>query len=313
MMRARTGATHAEFGAFGTYGHLAVRRADVLVHALRIAEAVVADVDATCSRFRPDSDLSRVNRTPGRWVDVHPLLVEAVRVAVHAATATDGLVHPLLGRPLVTLGYDRDFGELREIDTTPARTPSPDVGAWRAIELDEARVRIPAGTALDLGASAKAWAADVVAAGLEQELGQPALVSLGGDLAVAAPDGDGWEVAVAEHPDDVRERPDCVVTLTAGGLATSSTRVRRWTRRGTVHHHVLDPRTGDPAAEVWRTVTATGPTCVAANTATTAAVVLGERAVPWLDRREVTARLVAADGLVRTTGAWPLDAELRVS
>jgi FAD:protein FMN transferase len=305
--------THAEFSAFGTYGYLAVRRAEVLRRALRITRTVIKDVDATCSRFRADTDLARVNRAPGRWVDVHPLLVEAVRVAVRAAAATSGLVHPLLGRPLVTLGYDRDFRELREIETAPTDAPAPAVDAWRSIELGEARVRIPAGTALDLGSTAKAWAADVVAAGLEQELGEPALVSLGGDIAISAPDGDPWRVAVAEQPSDLRERPACLVTLTAGGLATSSTRVRRWTRQGTVHHHLLDPRTGEPAVEVWRTVTATGPACVAANTATTAAVVLGDAAVPWLDRCGVTARLVAADGRVRVTGQWPLDVEPRAS
>jgi thiamine biosynthesis lipoprotein len=308
--------THAEFGAFGTYGYLAVRRPLALARALRIARTVVDDVDATCSRFRPDSDLTRVNRAPGRWVEVHPLLVEAVRVAVRAAATTDGLVDPLLGRPLVTLGYDRDFRELRELHEpgiAPTDAAPPPLGAWRSIELDDARIRIPDGSALDLGATAKAWAADLVAAGLEQELGEPALVSLGGDLAIAAPDGAAWPVAVAEHPGDVRERPASLITLTAGGLATSSTRVRRWTRRGTVRHHVLDPRTGEPAAEVWRTVTATGPSCVAANTASTAAVVLAGAAVPWLDRQAVTARLVDADGRVHTTGRWPLDAEREAS
>ena len=282
----------------------------MLPHALRIARAVVAHVDATCSRFRPDSDLSRVNRAPGHWVEVDPLLVEAVRVAVRAAAVTDGIVHPLLGRPLVTLGYDRDFRELRELDTEPVDTPAPPVDAWESIELDDDRVRIPAGTALDLGSTAKAWAADVVASGLEQELGEPALVSLGGDLAIASPDGDPWRVAVAERPGDVRERPQSLVSLTTGGLATSSTRVRRWGRRGSVRHHLLDPRTGQPAAEVWRTVSATGASCVAANTASTAAVVLGHEAQAWLDRHDVTARLVAADGRVQVTGEWPLAAEL---
>ena len=305
--------THVEFPAFGTYGFLAVRRAAALPRALRITRSVIEDVDATCSRFRTDSDLARVNRQPGRWVEVDPLLVEAVRVAVRAAAATDGMVHPLLGRPLVTLGYDRDFRELREIVTArAAHTPAPVVDAWRSIELDEDRVRIPVGTALDLGSTAKAWAADLVAAGLEQELGEPALVSLGGDLSISAPGGAPWRVAVAEQPTDVRERPECLVTLTGGGLATSSTRVRRWTRRGTVRHHLLDPRTGEPAAEVWRTVTATGPSCVAANTASTAAIVLGEDAVPWLERHDVTARLVTGDGRVHATGGWPR-AERRAS
>ncbi len=181
------------------------------------------------------------------------------------------------------------------------------------MELDDACIRIPAGTALDLGATAKAWAADLVATGVEEELGEPALVSLGGDLAIASPDGTPWRVAVAEHPGDLRERSACVVTLTEGGLATSSTRVRRWTRRGTVRHHLLDPRTGEPAHEVWRTVTATGPSAVAANTASTAAVVLGRAALPWLEDRGVTARLLDAHGRVRATGGWPLDAERQAS
>jgi len=101
--------------------------------------------------------------------------------------------------------------------------------------------------------------------------------------------------------------PPALVGLDRGGLTTSSTRVRRWTRRGARRHHLLDPRTGLPAPEVWRTVTATGATCVAANTASTAAVVLGAEAPDWLAERDVTARLVARDGAVRTVGAWPRD------
>ena len=299
---------HARFAAFGSYGFLAVRRAAALHDALGLARTVVADVDATCSRFREDSDLARVNRHPGEWVEVHPLLVEAVRVAYDAADSSDGLVDPLLGQALVTLGYDRDFGELVELERTPPRVaPSPTPGAWRAIELGNERVRIPAGTALDLGSTAKAWAADVVANAIETELGESAVVSLGGDLRVAAPDGRPWPVAIAERPGAA---PDTVVDLYEGGLATSSTQVRRWLRGGTARHHLLDPRTGLPAVEVWRTVTATGPTCAAANTASTAAVVLGEQALPWLHQHGVTARLVAADGGVTGVGGWPLDAQV---
>ena len=292
---------HARFDVFGTYGFLAVRRPGALDAALALTREVVAEVDATCSRFRADSDLSRVNRRPGEWVDAHPLLVEAVRAAYDAASCSDGLVDPLLGRPLVTLGYDRDFGQLVERDRAPVlATPTP--GAWRQIETADDRVRIPAGTALDLGATAKAWAADLVASLIERELGEPAIVSLGGDLRIAAPDGRPWPVAIGERPG---AEADTLVDLYDGGLATSSTRVRRWTSGGAVRHHLLDPRTGLPATEVWRTVTATGPTCLAANTASTAAVVLGAAAPAWLTQRKVTARLVAADGRVATTGDWP--------
>ncbi|GAA1139448.1 FAD:protein FMN transferase [Nocardioides aquiterrae] len=298
--------------ALGTYVFLATRRARDLPVARELAETILAEVDRTCNRFRPDSDLSRANAAAGRWVEVDPLLVAAVTAACRAALHTGGLVHPLLGRPLVQLGYDRDFAALAAGGDAPAvlwPSAEPGLDSWRDLGLDpDGALRVPAGTALDLGATGKAWAADVVAAAFAEELGGSALVSLGGDLAIAAPDGDPWPVAISTHPDGPVET---TVGLDRGGLATSSTRVRRWARRGVHLHHLVDPRTGRPAAEVWRTVTATGPTCAAANTATTAAVVLGAEAPGWLAARGVTARLVAADGRVVTTGGWPAEEERR--
>ncbi len=250
--------------------------------------------------------------SPGRWVDVDPLLVAAVAVARGAAEESGGLVSPLLGRPLVQLGYDRDLAELPDVTDVPdlpVDVPAPD--AWRAIGLDRSgRIRVPDGTALDLGATGKAFAADLVATAVERELGVPAVVSLGGDVRVAAPDGRPWSVAVSEHPGAA---PATTVWIDRGGLATSSTQVRRWSRAGVTRHHLLDPRTGRSAPEVWRTVTATGPTCVAANTASTAAVVLGDSAPDWLAAHAVTARLVASDGTVRCLGGWPADTSREAS
>jgi thiamine biosynthesis lipoprotein len=305
--------THGHFDAFGTYGFLAVRRAEALAEPLALTERVVADGDATSSRFRADTDLTPANRHPGHWVDVDPLLVAAVEVACEAADRTGGLVSPLLGRPLVQLGYDRDFGELAPatgaVDLPWVDVPDvldvPDLDAWRDLGLDRTgRLRVPAGTALDLGSTGKAWAADLVATGLERELGISAVVSLGGDVRVAGPDGRPWPVAISDSPG---AEPATRVGLDAGGLATSSTRVRRWSQGGIARHHLLDPRTGRPAPEVWRTVTATGPTCVAANTASTAAIVLGHEAPEWLREHGVTARLVAADGTPAYLGGWPPD------
>ena len=299
--------THRLLEAFGSYLFVAVRRASALDPVVRLAEVVVADVDATCSRFRDDSDLSIANTAAGRWVDVDPLLVAAVDVACRAAGDTAGLVNPLLGRTLLQLGYDRDFARLTPPVATvhpgdPAATDAPPVDTWRRIRTRPGAIRVPAGTALDLGSTAKAWAADLMATAIEAELGEPALVSVGGDVRIAAPDGEPWEIAVSErHGGAVRQR----VGVADGGLATSSTRVRRWSHGGAVRHHLIDPRTGGPAHEVWRTVTATGPTCVAANTAATAAVVLGEAAPGWLAARGVAARLQPTRGRVVTTGAWP--------
>lgn len=301
---------HARFDALGTYVVVATQQHLDLADAVRIARDVLTDVDETCSRFRDDSDLSRVNRSPGAWVRVDPLLVAAVATACEAARWTDGIVHPLLGRQLVTLGYDRDLGLLtppgpddvdtldRTVTALVPREPGPD--SWRQIGLREDAVRIPAGTALDLGSTGKAWAADLIATAWAERLSSGAAVSVGGDVAVTG--DDPWPVDLSANVD---APPIAQVWLHGGGLATSSTRVRRWTHRGRVRHHVLDPRTGQPATEVWSTVTATGPSCVAANAASTASVVLGAQAPRWLRQAGVSARLVSTDGVVHRLGDWP--------
>lgn len=303
----------ARWTALGCGVHVETRSGAELALARRLVEEVLTDVDEVASRFRDDSDLAAVNRHPGRWVEVDPLLVAAVRVAIDAAVATGGLVHPLLGRPLVELGYDRTFTLLPApgaaatrcaSDTDglgPAGTPVP-LEAWREIEVDDAALRIPAGTALDLGATAKAWCTDLAVTALAAHGIEHAVVSVGGDLRTL---GDAsWEVAVLERPDDAPERRVDII----GALATSSTRVRRWQRGAGVVHHLLDPRTGAPASGAWRTVTVAAPTCVAANTASTAAIVLGAEAVAWLaEHAHVSAALlVGADGAEEPVGAWPV-------
>lgn len=293
------------FTTLGTYAYVAVRDAGELAKAEALAREILTDVDETCSRFREDSDLSAVNENPGQWTRAHPVLVAGVRVALDAARLTDGLVTPLLGRPLSYWGYDRDFASLTELADRPlggASEAPADPHAWTRVELDQDAVRIPAGTALDLGATAKAWASDMIAAAWRENLDGGALISLGGDLAIVA-DGQPWPIAVSERP---HADPDQLVTLDSGGLATSSTTVRRWRRGGAVRHHLIDPRTGRPANGPWRTITATGASAVAANTATTAALILGTEAVPWLDSHAIDARLVDNAGRVRTTGTWPV-------
>lgn len=294
------------FRALGCPVHVSVRRVADLGLAGRLARLMLADVDEVCSRFRHDSDLTRVNARPGTWVEVDPLLVAAVRVAVDAAERTDGLVNPLLGRPMVQLGYDRTFDRLTETaDDDASMTPfpvPPDPNAWRSIAFDDHALRIPEGTALDLGATGKAWAADLIAAAYARHLRGSAVISVGGDLAIAAPDDEPWPIAVSERPGS---HAVTIVLLSSGGMATSSTQVRRWTRNGAQRHHLLDPRTARPADEVWRTVTAAGETATGANTASTASIVLGHDAQTWLAEHDVTARLVARDGTVHHAGRWP--------
>lgn len=297
-----------QWRALGTYVQLSVSDAAAVAAAEERARGLLAAIDRTCSRFRPDSDLARVNAGAGTWVRADPLLVAATTAAVEAAGHTDGLVHPLLGRVVVGLGYDRTFTALQPGRASWTRVDPPPLDAWRAIECEDEAIKIPAGTALDLGATAKAWAGDLISATIAAEDRTNVIVSLGGDVSVAT--GGRWPTAwpVRIH-DDPEAAADTEVAIEDGGLATSSTRLRRWTVAGVDHHHVVDPRTGAPARTCWRTVSATGPSATAANVASTAAVVLGEDAVSWLAARGVAARLVSIEGRVTTTGGWPAEGD----
>ncbi len=296
------------WSALGTYVQLVVAGADRLDRARTEADQVLRAVDAACSRFRPDSDLVRANRAAGTWTRVDPLLVAALQAAVAAADDTGGLVDPTVGAALESLGYDRDFSELGD---GPSALPRPvRLQAWREVGIDpDGAVRVPPGVVLDLGAVGKAFAADLVATRITQVVGAGCIVSLGGDVAVGTPPGVAagspgptWPVEVAERPG---EDPAQVVIVQGGGLATSTTTHRRWQRGGRTVHHLLDPRTGRPVSGIWRTASVFAGTCVTANTASTAAVVLGDAATGWLGERGLPARLVAQDGAVTTLGGWP--------
>ena len=164
---------------------------------------------------------------------------------------------------------------------------------------------VPAGVSLDLGATAKAIAADLTAARIADELGCGVLVGLGGDIATAGSEPDtGWEVLVQDTDGD----PSQQVSLAPGAaMATSSTQKRRWMSGGYARHHILDPKFGFSAEVVWRTVTVAATSCVRANTFSTAAIVRGFAAVDWLENLGVSARFVDAAGRVVTTKTWPVD------
>jgi thiamine biosynthesis lipoprotein len=298
----------ARWPALGTTAELRCP-APVLATARAVVEAELAAIDAAASRFRPDSELTAVNRAAGRSVAVGPLLAEAIGVALWTAAATGGAVDPTVGRALVLAGYDRDFAALRP-SGRPLRAVA--VTGWRSVALDQAggTVRVPPGVALDLGASAKALAADRAARAVAARTGAAALVSLGGDIAVAgpAPSG-GWAVHVCEDHRSSADAPGQTVVIHGGGLATSSTTTRRWRRGGEEAHHIIDPAAGLPARPVWRTATVAAASCVHANAASTASIVLGADAVAWLTDAGLPARLVGVDGRVQTVGAWPATAE----
>jgi thiamine biosynthesis lipoprotein len=162
---------------------------------------------------------------------------------------------------------------------------------------------------LDLGSTGKALAADLAARAAHETIGGGVLVSLGGDIATAGrPPGGGWRVLAAEDSATRADADGEVIAIESGAVATSSTTVRRWVRGDVTLHHLLDPRTGLPVQDRLRTATVIAATCVDANIAATAAIVLGSAAEDWLEERGLPARLVGARGEIRRTSGWPLPA-----
>jgi thiamine biosynthesis lipoprotein len=300
----------ASFPALGTTAVVAVTRPRQLPIARTLLTAEIEGIDRACSRFRHDSELTQVNERAGERVELSPTLLAAVRTAVDAAHATDGLVDPTLGGDMRAAGYDRTFALVQARDGWRFEPRSRPRAAWRRIELDEESgvLRVPVGVELDLGATAKALAADRAAHAIAAATPGGVLVSLGGDIAVSGepPEG-GWCVRVSDDHAAPLDGAGPRLVLNSGGLATSGIAVRRWiTDRGDAHH-VLDPRTGLPASTSWRTVSVAAHTCLAANVAATAAVVMGGEAPEWLARRGLPARLVATEGAIVNVAGWPAD------
>jgi thiamine biosynthesis lipoprotein ApbE len=303
----------ASWQALGTGVQVTVTDGRHLAVAREMLAADLAAVDLACSRFRPDSEIVTLDRAMGAEpVEVSPLLAEAIAVALRAARLTDGDVDPTVGAAMNAVGYDRDFS-LVPREGPAVRLTVRTIPGWRQVEFDEqARLLLlPPGVRLDLGATAKAWAADRAAARIAAGTGCGVLVSLGGDVAVSGqPPDDGWRIRVQDisgRPQDPPTGPSAVVAIRTGGLATSSTAARRWRRGGDVLHHILDPRTGLPAAPVWRTVSVAAATCADANIASTAAIVRGRAAPGWLTGLGLPARLVDEAGRVHTVGGWPAE------
>jgi thiamine biosynthesis lipoprotein len=302
-----------EFRALGTTALLLVTEPARLRTAERVLRDELAAVDLACSRFREDSEISKLHLNAGHAAQVSPLLAEAIRVALRAAWLSGGLVDLTVGTAVRELGYDRDFAAIPQgtgadkevISVAPGPAPG-----WHRVLFDPAaaEVVLPRGIQLDLGATAKALAADRAAAAVLRETGSGVLISLGGDISVAGPPPAGdWLIGVGDDHARAAVAPATTVTLRSGGLATSSITQRTWRRAGRVVHHIVDPRTGDIPAPFWRTVSVAAGSCVDANTATTAAIVLGAAAPEWLSARGLPSRLVDVTGHVVVVAGWPAE------
>ncbi|HET6310045.1 MAG TPA: FAD:protein FMN transferase [Candidatus Nitrosotalea sp.] len=298
----------ADHRALGGSMRVVVTKPESLRAATTAVEQVVDAIDQAASRFRNDSELSRINASPERVSKLSPLLAQAIGTALRGAELSGGAVDPTIGYAIKLAGYDTDFAEV-PADGVTLHLVEQRVPGWRVLEFDpySRTLLLPKGVQLDLGATAKALAADLAAAEASKASGGAGvLVSLGGDIAVAgqAP-AEGWSIQLSDDSSAPIDDSEETVAITSGGIATSSTTVRRWTRGGVVLHHIIDPETGLPVDSCWRSASVVAATCVDANIASTAAIVMGKGAVSWLESHGLAARLVDQEGKIHRVAGWP--------
>lgn len=294
-----------EFRAMGCHMSAAVdAQSDAARRALQDVPIWFEAWEQSLSRFRPDSELSRLNDRPGEWVPVSEPFLAVAQTALSAAEWSGGIVVPTALAALERAGYDRSFEQIgRSQWGTIGPAPSP-VGDWRSIEVDADRraVRLPAGVRLDFGGVAKGWAAEQAARRLSAVA--PALVDAGGDVCVSGPRADGrpWPISAVDPfaPENDLE----LFAVSSGCVATSGRDFRTWRRGDRPMHHLIDPRTGWPAETDVMSATVIGATAAEAETAAKTALVLGSGAgTAWLEARNLAGMLVLQDGGVTRTQA----------
>ncbi len=292
-----------DFLIWGMTGTLATEREDQLDFAKARLRHWLDAIDQSCNRFRPDSELTLLNECGSS--DLSPTLELALVGALESYDATAGLCDPTVLPSLLALGYDVDYAELARRGTTRVLPPLASPGK-RAVTLDRAhhRASLAPGCRLDLGASAKALATDLIADDLAPYGG--VLVEIGGDVAVRGRGPNGpWAVGVSDVLDLTGTEPR--VSIESGGLATSSTTARSWLANGQRVHHIIDPRTGTCASGPYVAATVSAESCVRANAFATAALLWGEDAGYHLAQAGCAARLVRSNGVIEYVGGWPED------
>ncbi|MEP7201988.1 MAG: FAD:protein FMN transferase [Ilumatobacteraceae bacterium] len=275
---------------------------------LELARTSIDHLEQCWSRFKPVSDISRLNHSAGSTtVLVDPTTVVLVQAMVDGWRVTDGAFDPTLLSPLVGLGYAASWHDSTAVTSLPKGASLR--GDLDQVWIDETRngVTVPVGMCLDAGGIGKGLAADLVVGELLNAGARGASVSIGGDVAVrgAAPQEGGWVIGVADPPDDNCE--SCQLVMVAGGVATSGTHRRTWRGDdGVTLHHLLDPASARPihhAREIVA-VTVIAGSAAWAEVWTKAAMVRGDVALADLDQHGLGAQFTYADGSIAANSRW---------
>lgn len=239
-------------------------------------------VENACSRFLPDSELSRLNEQVGQEVALSPLLFSILQQAAQCYRETNGLFQPGVLAALEQEGYRQSIEQIcgQEIKT-PVSAPIA-VATKLPYVLDDKNITIVAEEKLDLGGIAKGWAVDYTAALLQDNA--DGFINAGGDLRIFGKLTNGLTVGI-EHPYIPGESMSSL-SLSSGALATSSTAKRRWKSNGEWKHHLIDPRTGTSVNSRIITVTVTAPTAVQADVWAKTVLLLGEeQGGAWIEQK----------------------------
>ncbi len=250
------------------------------------------------TRFSSQSELSQLNRWAGAWFHASPELFEVVKTAKLYFKKTNGLFDPSILTYLKNAGYVRSMDEIRRLGTVPGLVSHLpiSVSTFACVELNETNtsIRLPADLQIDLGGIAKGWIAERAAQLLSQYTSACA-VNAGGDMfLVGYPQGmDYWEVGL-EDPRD----PQVDITtllLQEGAVATSSVAKRIWKQGTTPRHHLIDPRTGEPADSLWLSVTVLAPQAAAAETFAKAFLIANKEEARILGEQNPELTVIAVD------------------
>ncbi len=262
------------------------------------------------SRFLPESELSHLNRNAGKWISISDDMLDILRQSLAFYKETDGIFDPSILPDLKRVGYDRTMDEVRtrqDSDFTSDSGPT-DRPAFDEISLDvrRSRVRFPLGLEIDLGGIAKGWLAEQAASLLEGAYTDVCAVNAGGDmLFVGQPEGEtSWRVYV-EDP----RNPSMMLTelhVPAGAVATSSVAKRKWMQGGQTRHHLIDPRTGEPAQTEWLSVTVVAPSLTVAEVYAKVLLIGGSQMVDWVLARHPEISYLTVDAKGNLDGSHPL-------
>lgn len=284
-----------EFRAMNTSVMLAAEGEEA-IEGMYATKVFIDECEQRFSRFLPASELSELNRSAGDWLQVSPELMDMLRLSMSYHKETGGLFDPSILPDLKQAGYDRSMYEIRAqgVSISAGSSKPTTRPAFRELEFDENRVRLPRGMEIDLGGIAKAWIVEK-AAQLLHKYADVCAVSAGGDiLFLGQPlDGTDWDV----YLEDPRNTTETLAQfhIPEGAVATSSVMKRSWLQGDKVRHHLIDPRTGEPAETDWLSVTIIAPDIITAEVYAKAILIGGKTGLSELCARRPEIIYLAVD------------------